>query len=458
MPAALLSGHMDLLPQGILFHAIPASRNFYKGLTIMNTTTPGAENGKLSTRTGISAGIHSHRQIMPYLCTSPPVIMEVPHQRNANYLHLLFALKEQKLMYICSPFSSAVADLFRLLEVEWPQLMQDLATGRISKDDDLALLSPKLRRELERKLGCNPERARELEVELNRGLDDVARRIWPHLLYVNCVAGGSFSIYAQQLRQYIGDLPIYSGLYGAAEALVGISLRPGENAYVVIPRTAYHEFIPLAQAGEDQPQALDLDQLNKGECYEVAVTNLAGFYRYRLGDIIRVVDYHHQSPVIEFLFRRGQLINLVGEKTSEEAVCNAVYGVMQQWDTKLVDFTTMVDYEAYPCRYIFYVETGHPDQDQVGRGEKLLEDTLYQTNPRYRSVRQTDRLGQLVLRVVRPGTFEKLKKALIARGTSACQVKIPRVIRDRELASLLNINTLYAASDSPYLNIGAATP
>ncbi len=440
-----LSGHMDLLPQGILFHAIPASRSFYRGLTIMNTITSGADNGKLSTRAGTSGGIQSHKRIMPHLWTSPPAIMEVPHQRSANYLHLLFALKERELMYISSPFSSAVADLFRLLEEEWPQLVQDLAAGRISMNGPL---TPRLRQELERKLGCNPERARELAVEFTLGLDGVARRIWPHLLYVNCVAGGSFSIYAQQLRQYIGDLPIYSGLYGAAEALVGISLRPGETAYAVTPRTAYHEFIPLGQVGEDQPQALDLDQLNKGECYEVAVTNLAGLYRYRLGDIIKVVDYHHESPVIEFLYRRGQLINLVGEKTSEETVSNAVYGVMQEWGAKLVDFTTMVDYESYPCRYIFYVETAHPDRDQVGCGETLLEDTLYRTNLRYRSVRQTYRLGQLALRVVRPGTFEKLKKVLIARGASACHVKIPRVIRDRELASLLTANALYPASDA----------
>lgn len=446
-----ISTHMGLLPQGILSHEIPASRRLHRGLNIMNTIRISAGKGSIPAGAITFSGMQPLRRIASYLWTSPPEVMEIFHQRSANYLHLLFALKEQDLMYISSPFSSALVDLLRLLEKEWPQLVQDLSTGRISTDNDLAPLDPKVRQRLEQRLGRNPGRAQELAAEFNLGIDGIARRIWPHLLYINCVSGGSFGIYAQQLQQYIGDLPIYSGLYGATEALVGVSQRPGDTTYVVTPRTAYHEFIPLNQVNEEQPQALDMDQLTIGDCYEVAVTNLAGLYRYRLGDIIKVVDYHHESPVIEFLYRRGQLVNLVGEKTSEEALCNAVHGAMQQWGAKLEDFTTIVDYESYPCRYTFYVETGHPCQDGVDQGEALLDAALCHTNPRYHSIRQADRLGRLALRVVQPGTFEKLKKILTARGTIACQVKIPRVIRDRELASLLTANALSSNLANMYL-------
>ena len=441
----LISEHMSLLSQGIIFDTIPASRSYHRGLNIMNMITAGATDGGIPTGAGTSGGMQSIRRIIPYLWTSPLEVLEVHNQRDANYLHLLFALQERKLTYICSPFSSAVVDLFRLLEKEWPRLVNDLAAGRISIDGEL---NSRVREGLEGKLGRHPGRAEELAAEFKLGFQDIARRIWPHLLYVNCVAGGSFSIYAQRMRRFIGDLPIYSGIYGATEAMVGISLCPGEATYVVTPRTAYHEFIPLSQVGEAKPQALDLDQLTRGESYEVVVTNCSGFYRYRLGDIVKVVDYYYESPVIEFLYRRGQLINLVGEKTSEEAFSIAVYGVMEQWGTELVDFTTMVDYETYPCRYAFYVEIRHPDQDGVRHIETLLEDTLCQNNPRYQTNRQADRLGQLALRVVLPGTFEKLKKVLIARGAPANQVKVPRVIRDQELAALLTVSALYEINDS----------
>jgi hypothetical protein len=397
----------------------------------MGTRPDGHPTGWVPVRAGA-------RRLGPYLWTSPPEVFDLPNQRDANYLHLLFALSERNLMYICSHFSSSVVDLFQLLEQEWPQLVKNLATGRIGNDLEL---KAGIKETLEHRLGRNPGRARELEEELGKGCRNIARPIWPHLLYVNCVTGSSFNIYTQLLKHYIDGVPIYSGIYGATEAIVGIGLWAGEHTYVVTPRTAYHEFIPLGQVNDAQPEILDLDQVARGESYEVVITNCAGLYRYRLGDIVKVVDYYHESPVIEFLYRRGQLINLVGEKTSEQAVSSAVLQVLQHLGTELVDFTTMVDYGSYPCRYVFYVEVRHPEYG-IGSGEELLEEAICRANPRYQATRNADHLGQLGLRLVQPGTFAMLKRILIDRGASAYQVQIPRVIRDQELASLLASNTL----------------
>jgi hypothetical protein len=135
-------------------------------------------------------------------------------------------------------------------------------------------------------------------------------------------------------------------------------------------------------------------------------------------------------------------------KQAENTVYEAVSEVMLQCGTRLIDLTAMVDYEVFPCRYTFYVEIGYPVQDGVECSQMLLDNALCRTNLRNLSLGQIDRLGQLALRVVRPGTFEKLKKALLDRGTSASQVRIPRVIRNRELASLLMANTLHPASDT----------
>jgi hypothetical protein len=147
-------------------------------------------------------------------------------------------------------------------------------------------------------------------------------------------------------------------------------------------------------------------------------------------------------------YRFARIATPKSYKQAEDAVYKAVSEVMLQFGANLVDLTAMVDYEVFPCRYTLYVEIGYPDQDGMECSETPLEDALCHISPLYHSIRQIDRLGQLALRVVRPGTFEKLKKALIAKGASACQVKIPRVIRDRELAPLLTANTLHTASDT----------
>ena len=39
---------------------------------------------------------------------------------------------------------------------------------------------------------------------------------------------------------------------------------------------------------QDQPQSYGLDELVVGEYYEPVITNWAGLYRYRMGDLVRV--------------------------------------------------------------------------------------------------------------------------------------------------------------------------
>ena len=39
------------------------------------------------------------------------------------------------------------------------------------------------------------------------------------------------------------------------------------------------------------------------EMYEMVYTSQTGLYRYRTGDIIKIVEFFHQSPVYEFQFR-----------------------------------------------------------------------------------------------------------------------------------------------------------
>ena len=39
------------------------------------------------------------------------------------------------------------------------------------------------------------------------------------------------------------------------------------------------------------------------EMYEMVYTSQTGLYRYRTGDIIKIVDFFRQSPVYEFHFR-----------------------------------------------------------------------------------------------------------------------------------------------------------
>ena len=79
-----------------------------------------------------------------------------------------------------------------------------------------------------------------------------------------------------------------------------------------------------------------------GCLYELVVTTISGLYRYRIGDVVKVVRFHHRCPVIEFQYRQGQLLNMRSEKTTETMMYDALTMVFQrrsQDNLQLLDYT-----------------------------------------------------------------------------------------------------------------------
>ena len=44
-------------------------------------------------------------------------------------------------------------------------------------------------------------------------------------------------------------------------------------------------------------------QLEVGGVYELVLTTRMGLYRYRIGDVVRIVKFRGQCPVYEFMYR-----------------------------------------------------------------------------------------------------------------------------------------------------------
>lgn len=426
--------NMMFTQHGILRHALPEARRGGRGLLLMNMLQSGTTSGGVPTGSGTSGGVQSMQKVLPYFWTSPLEILEISDQSIANYLHLLFALQEENLTYIMAPFPSAIVQLFGVLDETWPKLMKDLKTGRISSQ---LALEPETRSLLEAKLKPQPQRAERLSQEFQQGWKGIARRLWPKLAYVSCVAGGSFSVYMDKLNLYTDNLPVYSAVYGATEALIGLATSINEATYVVTPRSAYYEFIPVSEMDSTCPTTLELAELKIGESYEIVVTNYSGFYRYRLEDVVKVTGYFHQSPILEFQYRKGQLLNISGEKTSEQAVQRAMSETAQSLSITVEDYTATLDLRETIGRYHFYVEANSSKLDNF---QENLEKYLQAANPRYRSGLEGKRISSLKVDFVQTGTFQKLRQELLRRGASLNQVKIPRWVKDEQLLAILEDN------------------
>ena len=423
------SGYMAVLSQRMLYKSFKKQYSYGRGMALTDMLPAGKTEAGIPICSATSGGMKSIRRFIPLVWTSPGEVMEMHDRENALYLHLLFGLKEKRLMYISGVFISSVLDMFRFLEGHWRELTEDIRRGRISPPHSIA---PEIRARLMKDIKPDASRADELEKEFHSGMDGVARRIWPKLLCLVTVTGGSFSIYDAKVDYYTGSMPIYSPLYAATEATVGINPYVEKRSYVLTPDTAYFEFIPLSKMNDSEPSAIELYQLEMGVDYEVVMTTYTGLYRYRLGDVVRVDGFYNNSPMLHFLYRKNQMLNMAAEKTTEQHVSHAMEKAFSSLGLSLMDYTSLPDNSVSPGRYVFFVEVKETVKACTNDAiSKTVERELCKANPAYGRIRSKGKLGSSQTIVVPAGSFQKYKEGtIIKKNISRSQLKIPRVLME----------------------------
>lgn len=429
------SSYMGLFPQRILYKNFKDKWSYGRGLSLTDMTISGYTEGGIRINSATSGGMRSIKNIIPLIWTTPVEVMNMGKNAETLYLHILFALNESSLAYLSATFISSILDFFRYLEIHWRELVDDIRKGSINRRIQM---DSGLRKRLLRKLSPDAARADFLDSEFRKGFKGIARRIWPKLLYIASVSGANFSIYDDKVSWYTDNLPIYSSAYAASEAVIGVNTHIDKYRYVIIPNTSFFEFIAVENMDEKEPKTYNINELELGKEYEIVLTNLSGLYRYRLGDVIKVVDFYNNSPEIQFMYRKNQLLNMVSEKTTENHAFHALTCTFRKLGGSFSDYTVLGDNSVSPGRYIFFVEARDSCNPALYKDiNSVLDEELRKANIAYGRQRLSRKLGCAELRIVPPGTFDSLKKKIIERGASKNQVKIPRVLNDKKLIEFM---------------------
>lgn len=430
------SRYMGMAIQTILYKRLRYRWTFEKGVLINDLGITTYTEGGVPISSASSGGMRGIKKMIPLVFTSPIEVMEIRDRQKALYAHVLFALSYENLMYISGNFISNVLDFFRTMEDNKEDLINDLRNGKINDNIDI---DEKIKRKLNNKLKKSKMRARQLEKEFRKGFKDIARRIWSGVVVIPTVTGGTFQIYDEKVRYYIGNIPIYSGAYAASEAIIAMNVYLNKLGYVFIPDSVFCEFIEVKDMEKSNPSTKLISELKKNHEYEVVITTRAGLYRYRIGDVIKVIDYRGKSPEVIFLYRKNQLLNMASEKTTEEHVRVAVNNTVKVLNLNIKDYTTRVDNSISPGRYVFYIEFINPNisNDKV---EGILDDELRKTNRAYDRFRNNNSILRIKVVMLRKGTFENLKEKLIEKGTANGQLKIPRVVNKEWMIKYLENN------------------
>jgi hypothetical protein len=247
---------------------------------------------------------------------------------------------------------------------------------------------------------------------------------------ISCWKGGTMPLYLRGLAAHYGPVPIRDLGYMASEGRGATPLVNSGAAGVVSITSHFFEFVREEQRDHAAPEFLTCDRLEPNREYYVYFTTSGGLYRYDINDLVRVVDYYRNTPVIQFV-RKGQGISsITGEKLTESQVTAALLEVVERHDLDLAHATARVEWGDPPC-YAVFCETSAPWSADRGRHFIAeLDRALSKYNLEYEAKRSSRRLGPLALKLVRPGSYTELRQRRVAEGAPEAQVKIPHLSPD----------------------------
>eukprot|EP00127_Corallochytrium_limacisporum_P002663 Clim_evm99s134 gene=Clim_evmTU99s134 len=436
-------------------------------------------------------------------------------ERDMIFIHALFALRDRSLGHLESNFVPGIYGFMETIRTRWPELLACLAQCSVTpsmnegaQKDLLPSVSTQGKHELNQLLHRIPgggsaslERAKELSLvchelfskdeqrQSEQNKPNVFRALWPKMNMLLSVNTGAFEFYWERLCQDYGKMPIYSPLYAASEGLVAVNIMDGKPnkgpfgdadpkkvTYVLAPSAMYYELIPVGTPDERVGEAIIPSHKGEvGKDYELVITTKCGLFRYRFGDVVRITGCYKRAPIVQFCYRRGQLINLRGEKTSEAVLSDSLMQVQWCNGRILKGFTVAEEpsltafgvTRAAPAYHIFVeleeasslegtgaratptTNSGSwfgwlwgsgkastaaraPDDGLSSAEIESIDHELRSRNELYGLFRSKGMLDRVNVFVVKPNMFSDFRRELILAGGAPQQVKLPRVLRQPE--------------------------
>ncbi|XVF18809.1 hypothetical protein REPUB_Repub11eG0055200 [Reevesia pubescens] len=413
----------------------------------------------------------SFKNYFSNIFTTPVEMILCLNTNQSMYCQLLIGLLHRdEVVRIGTVFASVFARCIKFFQDYWKEICSNIRTGHLSD----WITEPACKNPLSSILsGPNPELADLLEhIFENKSWEGIIRKLWPKAKMIDAIITGSMSQYITLIDFYSGGLPIVSSAYNSSEACFGVNLKPLSKpcdvSYTFLPRMAYFEFLPVnKQTGEkakklqstgvsneesiekcenENVEPVDLVNVKVGQCYEVVVTTLAGLYRYRVGDVLKVTGFHNKSPQFQFVERKNVVLSVDMDKTSEADLSKAISDaklLLEPHGYILTAYSSYSETLSTPGRYVLFWELKlrKSNTDLLKLDPKLMEQCCSKVEESldfiYRFNRKINTISPLEIRVVKLGSFDALMDFYVSRGASFTQYKTPCCIKCKEAIELL---------------------
>jgi len=381
------------------------------------------------TYSALSVMMSSRKSFMDnYTITSPKEAIFPQPDTNTRYLHARFGLMDKWITNVTATFASFFLEILRYIEHNWEMLVNDIEKGTI---DPSVKMADEVRESLLAKIKPMPERAQELRKIFSDGFSrPIMPRLWPKCQYIMTVGTGSFKVYVDTIREKYSGATIHNYMLGyvASEGLFSVPFNIDSTDSVFTPDTVFFEFLPL-DAEDDFSKIVTLDGLEENKLYEVIITNCSGFYRYRMRDVVKITGKYNNTPTMEFMYRRDNTVSLMGEKTTEVALRQAITETAKDCGFELIDFSVYPDFDSTPARYTYFIETGMlPEGLKPKEIRYVLDKKLAKANPSMGDKIKNGTCAATKLNFLEPETYMLYRDMMRMKGVDSAQLKPVTVI------------------------------
>jgi len=313
----------------------------------------------------------------------PPDVGKIRNLDQWRRVTLLYLLTDKSLSLISVWSPSFILELLRFARKNVASLAACIADGRFEKldsaDDSLSLSFPLARR------SPDPQRAALVAAVL---ADPLPRyeRIWPNLRIISCWDHASSRPYAEELRRHFPSVLVQGKGLLATEGMTSFPLCDFAMPVLAL-ESGFYEFVGIDGLVKRAHEVV------KNEEYELLLTNHSGFYRYAIGDRVRIDGFAGNTPTLEFVGRDQLQSDLCGEKLTEAFVLQVLRKFDLGFSMLVVEAKTKTQ---APPGYVLLVDGQQISKTDTNEMAKEI-DLALGANPQYSYARRMNQLAPLQL-------------------------------------------------------------
>ncbi|MBW4637254.1 MAG: GH3 auxin-responsive promoter family protein [Gloeocapsa sp. UFS-A4-WI-NPMV-4B04] len=422
---------------GFLSEALHSRGLHFGKLLVTNSTQQwGRTNGGIPYGPASAGVLQMDKFLYKQFFAHPYETLQVADSSSRHYVCLLFALREPLTRGILANFPMLILRTCNYLEKYAEDLIRDLEKGTIA---DWLELEPEIRLKLEQQWSANPVRAAQLREILDLKGRLTPKLVWSDLSFVANARGGTSDFYFERFPAYFGNTGIFGAVFSSAEGMFSIYHDLDHDGSILAIDSGFFEFIPEDQWQLEQPKTLLANEVKVGERYRILTTSYGGFYRYDIGDVIEVLGFYEQAPIIVFRHRCGGLISSTTEKTTESHATQVMQALQQEFRLSLEDFCITLSEDDFPARYLANIElTSGTTLSDPQAFLTSFDRRLQEVNTHY-EISRRDTIPPPRLRILTKGSFAILRQRQLQKGIPDSQLKFPHISEDRSFLTGLTV-------------------